>query len=302
MCAHEGAAVWLSVPPVDQVLDLHGDPARHDLALFMHGNQWMAMEVLLHEFQNAHPEVRSVYYETLPPVTMVQQMQQGTLRLDDLTIHVPPDVLTAGSEMLARLASEGWVSEPYDYARNSLAILVAAGNPQHIQGWADLLAPDVRVVLPNPETEGITHLIQEAVTAALGAQAWAELTEGKRQRGLTSYTQIHHRETPLWLLANRADAGPVWLTEALYQQRIRVPLDVIRLPAEQNREGRYAAAVAVRTCRHPEAAQAFVGFLLGPEAGAVLADYGFEVENRELAPGVDHCWVPPSPEQSSGTR
>jgi len=272
----EATAVELSVPPVDQVLDLHGDPAHHDLALFMHGNQWMAMDALLREFQAANPQVRSIYYETLPPGILVQQLRRGTLLMGELIIRVVPDVLTAGVEMLEELVEEGRVRRYDPYASNRLAILVRRGNPQAIAEWADLVRPGVRVALPDPETEGIGRLVREAVTGTLGADAWVELAERKVERGSALWTRIHHRETPLNLLAGRVDAGPVWLTEALYQVRLGMPLDLVHLPERQGRRGRYGAAVLAGSSPHPEAAQAFVDFLRGPQGQDVLADYGFE--------------------------
>jgi molybdate transport system substrate-binding protein len=276
MSVLEAAPVQLSVPPVDEVQDLHGDPSRHDLALFMHGNQWMVMDVLLREFQALHPEIGSIYYETLPPGILMQQMRQGTLRVGELVVRVAPDVLTAGISTLAGLADEDWLEQYHDYAANTLAILVQRGNPHGIAGWSDLLLPQVRVVLPNPETEGIGRLIRDAVVETLGPDAWTELAHRKLERGAAMFTQVHHRETPLQLLAGAMDAGPVWLTEALYQRRLGMPLEAVRLPEEQNRRGRYGVAIVTRTTTHPEAADAFVSFLRGPAAQAVYADYGFE--------------------------
>lgn len=97
-----------------------------------------------------------------------------------------------------------------------------------------------------------------------------------RGGGSALFTRIHHRETPLNLLAGRVDAGPVWLTEALYQVQLGVPLDVVRLPEQQARRGVAAVAVLERSSPHPDAAQAFVDFMRGPQGQGVLARYGFE--------------------------
>lgn len=71
----------------------------------------------------------------------------------------------------------------------------------------------------------------------------------------------------------RADAGPVWRSEALYQQRVRA-LQMVAIPAAGNVYADYEAAV-VRDARHAAAAQAFVSFMLSPQARAILASYGF---------------------------
>ncbi len=275
MSIPEVQAVELSVPPVDEVLDLHGDPARHDLALFMHGNQWMVMPALLREFQAAYPSAWNIYYETLPPGTLEQQMRLGVLRLGDLTVRVAPDVLTGGVDTLSRLGREGWLGECYEYATSTLALLVQGGNPQAVGGWSDLLLPSVRVALPDPQTEGIARLVRDAVVETLGPDAWTELAVRKVRRGQARFTRIHHRETPLLLLAGEVDAGPVWVTEGLYQERLGQPLETVSLPRAQNRRGHYAVAVAERTSNHPDAAWAFVEFMRSPVARAVYASYGF---------------------------
>ena len=275
MSTLEAAAVEFAVEPVDQVLDLVGDPAHHGLALFMHGNQWMLMPELLRAFQQAQPEAPEVFYETLPPQVLVQQVRRGALRLGALLIRVAADVLTLGLDALDELAAEGWLREYHPYATNRLAILVWQGNPKGIRGWSDLLLEDVRVALPDPETEGIGRLVREAVIEALGPDAWTELAHRKRERGTAILTQIHHRQTPLLLLAGRVDAGPVWLTESLYQERSGAPLATVRLPEDQNRRSRYGVALLER-CPHPEAARAFVDFLRGPVARETYHAYGFE--------------------------
>lgn len=276
----EAPPVEFSAPPTNEVQDVHGDPCHHDLALFLHGSQWMVLDVLLREFQAEHPEVGAIYYETLPPGILIRQMRQGALRLGGLVLRVAPDVLTASTSTLAQLADEEWLQGCHEYVTDTLALLVAGSNPRDIRGWADLLLEGVRVVLPHPETEGIGRLVREIVSETLGPDAWTELAHRKPERGLARFTRIHHRETPLQLIAGAADAGPVWLTEGLYQRRLGMPLDVVRLPADQNRRGHYGVAVVERTTQHPEAAQAFADFLLGPAAQAIYADYYFEGARR----------------------
>ena len=99
MSTLEAPPVEFSLPPVNDVQDVHGDPAHHDLALFMHGNQWMVVDALLQQFQARHPEVASIYYETLPPGILIRQMRQGALQIGGLVLRVAPDVLTADTTL-----------------------------------------------------------------------------------------------------------------------------------------------------------------------------------------------------------
>ena len=55
--------------PAERSEDLHNLPIvdQADLILFMAGNQFMAMPEMVAGFQQVHPEVRNIFYETLPP-------------------------------------------------------------------------------------------------------------------------------------------------------------------------------------------------------------------------------------------
>src|SRR5512146_3545592 len=63
------------VDDVDNVPDLHGNPAGAQLVLFIGGNQFMVLPELIAGFEKQHPELRGlIYYETLPPGILRRQM------------------------------------------------------------------------------------------------------------------------------------------------------------------------------------------------------------------------------------
>jgi molybdate transport system substrate-binding protein len=86
---------------------------------------------------------------------------------------------------------------------------------------------------------------------------------------------MHHRQTPLRILRDESDAGPVWVTEALFQQRIGHPISLVEVPEEQNVSGT-AAAARVAASANKEAAQRFIEFLRTDRAKELYRDYGFE--------------------------
>lgn len=265
--------VSFAVPPVDQVLDLHGDPAQAQLVIFMAGNQYMVVPALLGAFRKAHPEIRSIFYETLPPGIVIKQVRSGALRVGNLLISAQPDVLLTGPRGMRDLRHMGKVSTWHAYASNSLAILVRAGNPLAIRTLRDLGRANVRVVMPNPKWEGVAEQVEGAYAKAGGAPLVRTIMVTKFAAGTTILTRIHHRETPMYLRSGRADAGPVWRSEALYQQRV-AHLDMIPIPAGENVYAQYEAAV-VRGARHAAGAKAFVAFMRSSQARAILASYGF---------------------------
>ncbi|MHB8878090.1 MAG: molybdate ABC transporter substrate-binding protein [Myxococcaceae bacterium] len=272
---NDRGVITLTVPPVDVVQDLHGDPLAADLVLFLNGNQFMVMEELLAAFRAEHAEVREIFYETLPPGVLVEQVRRGALRMGELTISVAPDVLTAGPRQLARLRSEGWVGEVLEYASNDLAMLVRSGNPAGIREWRDLGRSGVRVAMPNPDTEGVGKLIVRALEKAGGQGLARGVMEEKVDAGEVRLTQIHHRESALWLERGEVDVAPLWSTEARYHVGRGPSVEAVLVPPDQNERGRYGLAIVEKRSRHPEAAAAFVRFMEGDVARSIYAGYGF---------------------------
>lgn len=263
-----------TVPCVDELMDVHGDPSGADLVIFAGGNQWFVMPALLAAFQRTHPAVKHVFYETFPPGLLAQQIAAGALRIGDMTLSVHGDVYLSGKKRMEAMRASGRVGAPVTYATNVLAIMVKAGNPKHIVSLADLGRPHVRVAMPNPTTEGIARQIELAYKKAGGVKLNATIMRTKVANGRTKLTQIHHRQTPMWVLNGTVDAGPVWISEALYQERIHSGIVAVRIPAKDNVQALYMGAV-VTGARHPAAAQAFVNFLASPAAQAIYRSYGF---------------------------
>ncbi|GEM_PF-4987766 len=171
--------IELTVPPVDNVLDLHGDPLRAGLVIFLNANQWMVMEKLFAAFSQKHPEIKHIFYETIPPGILLQQIRCGAIRVGELIISVPPDIYTAGWEEMESLLKDGFIKEYVPYAKNHLTIMVREGNPKDISGRRDLGRPGVRVVMPNPETEGVGRLILRDMEKTGGAEL-VEMVMGKK--------------------------------------------------------------------------------------------------------------------------
>lgn len=268
------APVVFKVPCIDAMTDFHGDPAGADLVLFAGGNEWFALPQVLAAFKRAHPEVRKIFYETLPPGVLAQQMHAGAITVGEFTLRVQPDVYISGKKRMRREEGEGIVDSPVVFASNTLAIIVKNGNPKHVEGLSDLQRADVRVAMPNPKTEGIARQIELAYKKTGGDALNHSIMDTKVHNGTTMLTSIHHRETPLWILEGKADAGPVWISEALYQERIHSGITAIRIPARENATGLYLAAV-VKRAPHERAARAFTSFLMSPQAQAIYRSYGF---------------------------
>ena len=274
------AGMQFSVPPVDAIADLHGDIVDPQLTLFFAGNQFMVVHDLLAAFTKAHPQYQRIYAETLPPGILAKQIEGGVLVMGNLRITLKPDVYTAGKDAIAQNQQQHqWFAESYDYARNPLAIMVAAGNPKHIHGLQDLARPDVRVSMPNPQWEGIAKQIEASYRKAGGDALDHAIMQTKVADGSTYLTRIHHRQSPLRVLQGDSDAAPVWSTEAYFQQQVlHHPIETIEIPAAQNAIGTYTAA-RMKNAPHEQAAKDFLAFMRTAEAQAVYRKYGFMPPN-----------------------
>jgi molybdate transport system substrate-binding protein len=265
------------VPPFDAIADLHGDIVDPQLTVFFAGNQFMVVHDLVEAFKQRYPQYQRIYVETLPPGILTKQIETGSLVMGNLRIALKPDIFTNGKGSIADLQKEhGWFADTADYARNPLAILVAKGNPKHVEGLKDLGRPDVRVSMPNPQWEGIAKQIEVSYRQAGGDALDRTIMDSKVKDGSTYLTRIHHRESPLRVLRGESDAAPVWSTEAYFQQQIlHRPVETITIPADQNVTSTYTAA-RMKDAPHAQAAKDFLAFMTSTEAQGIYRKYGFQ--------------------------
>jgi ABC-type molybdate transport system substrate-binding protein len=265
-----------SVPDIDNVPDLHGNPEGAKLVLFIGGNQFFVLPELIAAFEAHHPELRGhIFYETLPPGVLRKQMASGdTLTLGNFTLHVQPDVYAAGAEALDEMEKQNQVETPVHYVTNDLGIMVAKSNPKQIKSLRDLAKPDVRLAMPNQEFEGVARQIADSLRKTGGEELFRTVYQEKAKRGSTYLTEIHHRQTPMRIMKGESDAGVTWSSEIRFQEKIGNPIDGVSIPKNENATGTYAAAV-VSNAPHPDAARAWVSFLTSPEAQSIYAEYGF---------------------------
>jgi ABC-type molybdate transport system substrate-binding protein len=270
------------VPDVDNVPDIHGNPQDPKLVLFIGGNQFFVMPRLIAAFVKLHPELAGhIFYETLPPGILVQQVKHnGVITLGNLTLSEPPDVYEAGARVLDDMQQKHQLDHVIHYTTNDLEIMVAAGNPKHIHSLQDLAAPALRLSMPNAETEGVATQIQQVLRNVGGPALEQAVYHDKVVQGTTFLTQIHHRQTPMRILAGVSDAGVVWASEVRFQHKIGNPIEGVPLPPAQNVNATYAAGI-LPNAPHPAAAAQWLAFLQTDEAQAAYSEFGFKPVPRE---------------------
>ncbi len=270
----------MSLPEIPQSFlgDLHNlqhiDNA--DLVLFMAGNQFMAMEELIAVFQKSHPEIKHIFYETLPPGLELKQILAGGARCGDKEITVIPDVYSSVTEdAMKKLKSKGLVDHYFMYLHNRIVLMVYKGNPARIMTVQDLDRDDVRISQTG-ELEDISSYILAMYRKAGGERLVKRIMDEKRAEGTTILTLVHHRETPLRIKKKTVDVGPVWATEVFNAQKEGLKVEAVD-PGEnldQRHNVNYFIA-KLKKAHNPDNADKFLDFIKSPEAQEIYKNYGF---------------------------
>lgn len=264
--------VMFTIPGVDNVPDLFGDINNPQLVVFFAGNQFMCLDDLVAAFKKQYPQYQRVFAETLPPGILAKQIEGGSITIGNMRITLQPDVYTAGKSRIDKMVN--YFVDTTAYAYNKLAIMIPKGNPKNIHGLKDLGRKDIKVSMPNPEWEGIGRRIEEAYVKAGGVALKNEIMVVKVKNQTTYLTQIHHRQTPMRILYAQSDAGPVWYSEAYYQQMINHPIEMVTIPDNENITATYMAGL-MKNAPHKQAAKDFMTFLTSPAAKTIYRKYGF---------------------------
>jgi molybdate transport system substrate-binding protein len=267
-----------TVPQVDDLADFHGNVSDPKLVLYVGGNYFFAMAPLVAAFEQQHPEFKGrIYWETLPPGLLVKQIEAGgTITSGNMTWTAKPDAYLAGLKKVQGLIDQGVLTGPaVPYVTNTLTIMVPAGNPGHVKDLSDLGRPDVHLAMPNPEFEGIARQIEASLKKAGGDALATTVYKTKVADGSTVLTHIHHRQTPLFLMQGRAEAGVTWQSEAIFQEQVGNPITHVNIPSAQNTTAVYAGA-EVKGAAHPEAARLWLSFIRSSTALSIFERYGFK--------------------------
>lgn len=274
--------VEFTVPEVDNLPDFHGNPIDAKLVLYVGGNYYFALAPLVTAFEAENPDLKGrIFWETLPPGVLAKQMDAGgTITVGNMTFTAKPDAYFAGLAAIQRLVAAGKLEAPaVPYVSNVLAIMVPKGNPARVTGLTDLARSTIRLAMPNPDTEGVTDQIKESLRRAGGETLVSSVYGAKVKDGSTYLTAIHHRETPMFLMQGRADAGVTWRSEAIFQEQAGNPIAHVDIPPTQNTTGVYAGAV-VKDAAHADAARKWLAFLTSPGALKIFESYGFQPYSR----------------------
>jgi ABC-type molybdate transport system substrate-binding protein len=249
------------------------------LILWLAGNQFFAMDDVVHAFQKQSPGT-VVGVVTLPPGLLLEAIEKGGWTYGGREYPGLPDVYASVNlGHLKKLKSLGLAESYSVYMHNEMVLMVARGNPKNVRGIADVMRPDIRTSMPNPVNEGIMQFYGRKVLER--HNAWSHVSAGKECVSCQTtpnnwFTAVHHRETPDRILAGTSDTGIVWLTETIEAQRAGKAVEAVRLPPEDSLRDEVAYAICAMTkSPHRDAAGRYLAFLATPEAQAAYAKFGF---------------------------
>ncbi len=199
------------------------------------------------QFEAAHPGT-SVVFNFGPSSGLAGQIEQGA----------PADVFaSASAKNMDAVVAGGDAAKATDFAGNTMEIAVPPKNPAGIRKVADLAKKDVKVALCLADVP-------------CGATAQQVLTNARIT--VTPVTEeVDVKSTLSKVTLGEVDAGVVYVTDV----RAAGPsVTGIEIPADINAATTYPIAPLTGS-KHKVTAQAFVDYVLSPEALATLTAAGF---------------------------
>ena len=193
--------------------------------------------------------------------TLSQQIQQGA----------PVDVFfSAATKEMNDLGAAGLVlGAPQDIVANSL-VLITPKDQTSVMTLENLTAPSVKkIALGEPKTVPAGMYARESLgkLGLLGAVE-PKIVYAKDVRAVLTFVET-----------GNADAGFVYVTDALQSQKVRT---VVTVPADSHDPIVYPAAV-LKNSKNSELAKAFVDFLAGADAMVVFQTFGFTPPEKTAA-------------------
>lgn len=229
-------------------------------------------------FEALHPPYcGKIYFETLPPGILEKQLAAGgTISVGNMTWTVEPDAYFASLNAVKTLIEQGRLSgPPLASATNDLAIMVDEGNPLRIAGLADLVRPNLRLAMPNIQFEDVARQVQQSLVKAGGEALKTAVYDANVKDGSTLLTQIHHRQTPLYILQGKVDAGVTWKSEVVFQAQAGHAIGWVDIAAAHNTTDTYAGAL-VKGAAHQAAARDWLEFIASPGAQGIFKRCGLK--------------------------
>jgi molybdate transport system substrate-binding protein len=204
--------------------------------------------------QRSFDEIVTAFEREHPGVTVSAVYDGSSTLATQIGEGAPADVFASADEKnMAKVAAQA--PDPQIFAGNTLMIAVPQGNPGGVRTLADLAR--VTTVLCAPEVPC------GAASATLLSNAGVSVSAASSEQNVTAVlTKV---------AASEADAGLVYATDVVGRDDV----EAIVPEGADAVVNRYPIA-ALTEAQNPDAASAFVAFVLSDEGQQILADAGFQ--------------------------
>jgi molybdate transport system substrate-binding protein len=220
-----------------------------DVTVFAAASLTAAFTEIGEAFMVANPDA-DVTFNFAASSELVTQINEG---------GAPADVFASADQSnMTKLTDAGNNgSDPVVFATNLLEIIVEPGNPKGITGVADLANDDLITVVCAPEVPCGKYAQQ--IFDAAGVTVTPDSLEENVKAVVTKVT------------VGEADAGIVYVTDVTAAGD---QAEGVAIPADINVLAEYPIATT-KEAPNPEAAQAFIDFVLSEQGQKILDSYGF---------------------------
>ena len=203
--------------------------------------------------KGAFDEIADAFTAENPDVQVSPVYDGSSTLVTQIRDGAPADVFASADEANMEKAEDAAI-DPELFASNTLVIAVPAGNPGGVEALADLAG--VTTVLCAPEVPC------GAASTKLLDGAGVTVSPASLEQNVTAVlTKV---------AAGEADAGLVYATDVIGRDDIEVIV-----PENASDVVNHYPIAALADAENPEAAQAFVAFVLSDAGQAILADFGF---------------------------
>jgi sulfate transport system substrate-binding protein len=206
---------------------------------------------------------------------------------DLVDFSLEPDMLSLVDN---QLVAEDWNSGPTKGIVSSSVVSISTrpGNPEGIESFDDLLTKDVEIITPNPATSGGAKW---NIMAIYGSQIEAGKSEQEALDAVatviskTSVLDDSARDSLQTFASGKGDVLIGYENEAIQAQDEGIELEYVLPDSTLKIENPGAVTTEAAD---PEAAKAFLDFIVSDEGQQIFADYGYRpVTESVLAENTD---------------
>lgn len=156
------------------------------------------------------------------------------------------------------------------FARNRLTVIAPRGNPR-VTTLADLARPGIKLVIADTAVP-VGDYTRRMLTSIDQARTYGQDFSARVLKNVVS-EEPNVRQVALKVQLGEADAAVVYLTDVT--PTLRPLVRIIPLPTRFNQAVSYPIGV-LQGSQNPDAARAFVAYVLSPDGQKILRKWGFQ--------------------------